>query len=65
VILFDPQATFVPNINPANPGKMIDVTSPSGSSLISSLPTVFSPFLCFGNDLKKDFNGTTFRFALR
>ena len=65
VVLFDPQAEFVPNINPANPGKMIDITSPSGKALISSLPDVFEPFRCFGCDMQTKFKGTMFRFALR
>mmetsp|Transcript_18718 Transcript_18718/g.38290 ORF Transcript_18718/g.38290 Transcript_18718/m.38290 type:complete len:3824 (+) Transcript_18718:165-11636(+) len=65
VVLFDPQASFVPNINPANPGKMIDISSPSGSALIASLPSVFSPFKCFGCTLSSTFKGTMFRFALR
>ncbi|CAM9303883.1 unnamed protein product [Heterosigma akashiwo] len=25
VIMFDPQATYLPNVNPANPGKMVNV----------------------------------------
>ena len=65
VVLFDPQAAFVPNINPANPGKMIDVTSQQGKKLVESLPNVFEPLKCFGSSLTRDFDGTIFRFALR
>ena len=44
---------------------MIDISSPSGSALIASLPSVFSPFKCFGCTLSSTFKGTMFRFALR
>uniref|UniRef100_A0A7S3QAL4 Uncharacterized protein n=1 Tax=Chaetoceros debilis TaxID=122233 RepID=A0A7S3QAL4_9STRA len=66
VVMFDPQASFVPGINPANPGKLIDCAKTNGRSLVESLPNVFDPLKVFGCDLSgKEFNGTTFRFALR
>ena len=66
IVMFDPQATFVPGINPANPGKMIDCSKPNGRSLVNGLPVVFDPLKVFGCDLSgKDFDGTIFRFALR
>jgi len=66
IVMFDPQATFVPGINPANPGKMIDCSKPNGRSLVNGLPVVFGPLKVFGCDLSgKDFDGTIFRFALR
>lgn len=66
VVMFDPQATFVPGINPVNPGKMIDCSKPNGRSLVQGLPVVFDPLKVFGCDLSgKDFDGTIFRFALR
>lgn len=75
VVIFDPQAKYVPGINPANPGKMIDYSSnkgknENGRNLVKSLPFVFDPLKVFGCDLlglkgDEDFNGTLFRFALR
>jgi sacsin len=66
VVMFDPQASFVPGINPANPGKMIDCSKASGRSLIQSLPHVFDPLKVFGCNLSgEEFDGTIFRFALR
>ena len=66
VVMFDPQASFVPGINPANPGKMVDCSRENGRKLVQSLPHVFEPLRVFGCKLEgEDFNGTTFRFALR
>ena len=66
VVMFDPQASFVPGINPANPGKMVDCSKENGRKLVQSLPQVFDPLKVFGCKLEgEDFNGTTFRFALR
>ncbi len=66
IVMFDPQATFVPGINPANPGKMVDCSKENGRKLVQSLPQVFDPLKVFGCKLEgEDFNGTTFRFALR
>jgi sacsin len=66
VVMFDPQASFVPGINPANPGKMIDCSKTQGRNLVKSLPHVFDPLKVFGCNLSgEDFNGTMFRFALR
>lgn len=66
VVMFDPQASFVPGINPANPGKMIDCSHENGRRLIESLPKVFDPLRVFGCELSgEEFDGTVFRFALR
>lgn len=66
VVLFDPQAKFVPGINPANPGKMVDCSTENGRRLVTSLPNVFNPLKVWGSNLDGcEFNGTIFRFALR
>ena len=66
VVMFDPQASFVPGINPSNPGKMIDCRKSQGRKLIESLPRVFDPLKVFGCNLSgEEFDGTIFRFALR
>jgi len=45
---------------------MLDCTKENGRRLIGSLPQVFDPLKVFGCKLDgEDFNGTTFRFALR
>jgi len=66
IVMFDPQASFVPGINPANPGKMIDCAHENGRKLVQSLPKVFDPLRVFGCRLSgEDYDGTIFRFALR
>ena len=67
VVLFDPQAKYVPGINPANPGKLIDFSTEKGRQLISALPSVFRPLNTFGCEFTSGdpFQGTMFRFALR
>ena len=66
IVMFDPQASYVPGINPANPGKMVDCSKENGRTLVQSLPQVFDPLKVFGCKLQgEDFNGTIFRFALR
>jgi len=52
----------VPNINPSNPGKMIDYTSIPPETLAGP---EHAPMRLFGSTLKKSFNGTLFRFPLR
>ena len=44
--MFDPQACHIPNVNPTNPGKLINfVRHPN---LLSEYPDQFSPFRAFG-----------------
>ncbi|KAJ1475490.1 hypothetical protein T484DRAFT_1828078, partial [Baffinella frigidus] len=62
LIMFDPQAKFLPGVNPANPGKKIDVLSPS---VQEHFPDQIEPFRAFGSDLKSDFKATLFRLPLR
>ena len=66
VVLFDPQAKYIPNINPANPGKMMDCSTNQGKRLVESLPELFSQMKIWNNSMDgHNFNGTLFRFALR
>ena len=63
VIWFDPQARFLPGVNPANPGKMIDFVQSAG--LLAKCPDQFAPLRAFGCDLAREYRGTLFRFPLR
>ena len=66
VVMFDPQAKYLPGINPANPGKIIDFLKPnSKKALASTLYDQFEPLRAFGNDFSKPFKGTLFRLPLR
>ena len=60
--MFDPQAKYLPDINPANPGKRIDLLNPS---VQEHFPDQLAPYRAFGADLRSDFRGTLFRLPLR
>jgi sacsin len=67
VIWFDPQARFLPGVNPANPGKMIDFAK--HAALLQRYPDQFAPLRAFGCEQAlasgREYRGTLFRFALR
>ena len=42
LVMFDPQATHLPHVNPANPGKLLDL------ELVRRQPPLFEPFRAFG-----------------
>ncbi|ETL96493.1 hypothetical protein, variant 1 [Phytophthora nicotianae] len=63
LVFFDPQACHLPNVNPSNPGKMIDYIA--HPNLVSNFPDQISPFRCFGCNFSEPFSGTIFRLALR
>jgi len=42
--MFDPHATHLPHVNPANPGKLLDL------ELVRRQPPLFEPFRAFGFD---------------
>ncbi|CAM9194960.1 unnamed protein product, partial [Sphacelaria rigidula] len=60
---FDPQAKFLPNVNPSNPGKMVDFLK--HRETVGRYPDQFSPLRAFGFDFSSHFPGTLFRFPLR
>ena len=62
LVMFDPQAKFLPDVNPANPGKRIDILS---STVQQHFTDQIAPYAAFGSDLKSQFNGTLFRLPLR
>ncbi|OQS05175.1 hypothetical protein THRCLA_02648, partial [Thraustotheca clavata] len=63
IVMFDPHANYLPNVNPSNPGKMINFMT--RRDLLEQYPDQFRPFEGFGCDLKKPFDGTIFRLPLR
>jgi sacsin len=63
IVMFDPQACHLPNVNPSNPGKKIDFVQ--NEDVIKKHPDQFSPLKVFGCDLKHRFQGTLFRFPFR
>lgn len=67
VVMFDPQAKYLPGINPANPGKLIDFSVEKGRQAMLSLPSIFNPLNAFGWEFASGvpLQGTMFRFALR
>ncbi|ETW06282.1 hypothetical protein, variant [Aphanomyces invadans] len=63
IVMFDPQATHLPNVNPSNPGKLIDFLA--RQDLLAQFPNQFAPFKGFGCNLAAHFHGTMFRLPLR
>ncbi|CAI5714235.1 unnamed protein product [Hyaloperonospora brassicae] len=63
LVFFDPQACHLPNVNPSNPGKMIDYIA--HPELVNNFPDQVSPFRCFGCNFAEPFVGTIFRLSLR
>ena len=62
VVYFDPHCQFLPNASASNPGKRIDYVK---HDVRAQYPDQFKPLCAFGCDVKSQFNGTLFRFALR
>jgi hypothetical protein len=63
IVMFDPMACHLPNVNPSNPGKMIDFVQ--NKDIIKKHPDQFAPLKAFGCDLKSKYKGTLFRFPFR
>jgi len=67
IIMFDPQATYLPNVNPANPGKMLHVKT--HAHVIERYNDQFAPlrgaFGCTLDPSRGPYEGTLFRFPLR
>ena len=64
VVMFDPQAKYLPDINPSNPGKIIDFVK-SNKAVRTTYQDQFLPLQSFGCDLQNPFDGTLFRLPLR
>eukprot|EP01038_Epipyxis_sp_PR26KG_P006758 gene6758-9260_t len=63
LVLLDPQARFLPNVNPSNPGKMVDWIS--NPKLLTDFRDQFSPYEYKGLNWMEPFSGTIFRLPLR
>lgn len=63
LVMLDPQARFLPNVNPANPGKLVDWIS--NRKIMADFKDQFSPYALPGMDWSKPFPGTLFRLPLR
>lgn len=63
LVMLDPQARFLPNVNPANPGKIVDWLG--NTSVLTDFSDQFSPFAIPGIDWSHRFEGTLFRLPLR
>ena len=64
LVMLDPQAAFLPNVNPSNPGKMVDWIT--DTSVLEKFRDQFIPYEGHaGLNFKKPFDGTLFRLPLR
>lgn len=63
VVILDPQARFLPDVNPSNPGKMIDYLA--NPEVIDKFSDQFSPYEAYKLNWKKAYDGTLFRLPLR
>ncbi|RYH20807.1 hypothetical protein EON65_22410 [archaeon] len=63
LVMLDPQARFLPNVNPANPGKLVDWIA--NRKLLANFKDQFSPYALPGMDWSKPYAGTLFRLPLR
>jgi hypothetical protein len=65
LVLLDPQAEFLPNVNPSNPGKIVDFIS--NPEVLVQFRDQFAPYVQHGGlDFSRGaFNGTLFRLPLR
>lgn len=62
---FDPQVRFLPGLNPANPGRLIDFTTEEFQAKLPDFRDSVEPYKWMGFDHKSKFNGTMFRLPLR
>jgi len=65
LVMLDPQARFLPDVNPTNPGVMVNwVDKPD---VLTRFPDQFAPYHFSGSpiDWTRPFNGTLFRLPLR
>lgn len=63
LVMLDPQAKFLPNVNPSNPGKMVNFLD--NSPVLAEFKDQFLPYSGYGIRWKESFNGTLFRLPLR
>ncbi|CAN0007015.1 unnamed protein product, partial [Phaeothamnion confervicola] len=62
IVFFDPHLKFLPGATSQQPGIKVRF---SGTDLLDQFSDQFSPYLFFGCDMRRRFEGTLFRFPLR
>jgi len=62
LVYFDPHCLHLPRVTSADPGKRVDFTQ---AALVEQYPDQFLPYCVWGNDMRRRFHGTVFRFPLR
>jgi hypothetical protein len=62
LVYFDPHCLHLPRVSSTDPGKRIDFTE---ASVAEQYPDQFQPYCVWGNDMRRRFDGTVFRFPLR
>jgi sacsin len=53
LVMFDPQAKYLPDVDPSNPGKLMDFVA--FPALLTKYPNLFEPFRAFGCDFSGSF----------
>ena len=61
LVMFDPQAKFLPDVNPSDPGKIIDFVAKPG--IVKKYPDQFAPFCAFGCTFTAPFNVSVTRYS--
>jgi sacsin len=57
IVWLDPHATFVPKVDPRNPGKRLKFTSIKGKALLAQCPDQFEPLRAWDCTLDGTYNG--------
>lgn len=63
LVMLDPQARFLPNVNPSNPGKIVNWVD--NRAIFNAYADQFVPYSTPGMNWSKPFQGTLFRLPLR
>lgn len=63
LVMLDPQARFLPNVNPSNPGKIVNWVD--NKAIFNAYSDQFAPYTMPGMNWTKPFQGTLFRLPLR
>lgn len=58
LVMLDPQARFLPDVNPSNPGKMIDFIG--NPDVVKTFADQFKPYEAYGLTWTKPFKGTIY-----
>ncbi len=53
LVMFDPQAVHLPDVDPSNPGKLMDFVG--HPEVLTAYPALFDPYRAFGCDFRGPF----------